>query len=306
MSGILAVTGITGKSGRFFARELDKNSGPVSSTFSGIRALVRESSDTAWLDSLEIEIEKNAGRLDDFDYMKKALSGVDTLVHIAGIYCTRDVMRAATECHVRRIIAVHTTGVYSKYKAAGEEYRKIDAELATLCENAGIALTILRPTMIYGTVNDNNVIVFIKMVDRLPIMPVVNQARYALQPVHCADLGKAYFQVLFSEETTAGRNFDLSGGAPITLRDMLTEIGKNLGKRVKFFSVPFPIAYAGAWAVYAATFGCRDYREKVQRLCEPRVYSHADAESCFGYAPLSFEQGIAEEVRMYKEMRDRV
>ncbi len=82
-----------------------------------------------------------------------------------------------------------------------------------------------------------------------------------------------------------------SGGAPIMLKDMLTEIGKHLGSRVRFVSCPCRLAYTGAWAVYLASFAKADYREKVQRLCEPMVFSHDDAANAFGYAPPDLSGG---------------
>lgn len=40
-------------------------------------------------------------------------------------------------------------------------------------------------------------------------------------------------------------------------------------------------------------------REKVQRLCEPRVYDHDDATRDFGYNPRMFRIGIVDEVKEY-------
>ena len=108
-------------------------------------------------------------------------------------------------------------------------------------------LTILRPTMIYGNVTDRNVVQFIQMVDRLPVMPVVNGARYELQPVHYQDLAAAYYQVLINEKTTANKNFDLSGGAPIELREMLITIGNDLGKKVKFIKEMYLVLFYFAY-----------------------------------------------------------
>ena len=42
-----------------------------------------------------------------------------------------------------------------------------------------------------------------------------------------------------------------------------------------------------------------DFRERVQRLVEPRVYSHEEATKDFGYAPIPFEEGIIDEVKQY-------
>ena len=67
----------------------------------------------------------------------------------------------------------------------------------------------------------------------------------------------------------------------------------------RFLSVPFPIAYAGAWGVYLLSLTRIDMREKVQRLCESRAYPHEEAVRDFGYAPMPFEEGLRGEVRAY-------
>jgi len=305
MGKILAVIGATGKkSGGAFSEILSKNLSIVNQLFSdGVRFLVRNSSNTAFLTQKFPDSEIMRGELGDDEYLNNALSNVDTVVNIAGIQYSEKIVKAAVACNVRRLILVHTTGIYSKYKEAGEEYRKIDSIVYDLCKQNNILLTICRPTMIYGNVHDNNVVKFIKMVDKFAVMPVVNGARYELQPVHYTDLAKAYYDILINEEKTANHDYVLSGGAPIQLRTMLTIIGKHLGKKVKFVSCPFFIAYFGSLVLYYCSFKKRDYREKVQRLCEPRVYSFGDAAKDFGYAPMTFDEGIAEEVKQYKSQK---
>ena len=115
-------------------------------------------------------------------------------------------VQAAIRNGVERLILVHTTGIYSKYKAAGEGYRQIEAKIDKIVEGKNIQLTYLRPTMIYGNVRDANVVIFMRMVDKLRIFPVVNGAKYELQPVWCGDLGKAYYQVLMNPKTAIKRN----------------------------------------------------------------------------------------------------
>lgn len=298
---ILAATGVTGKSGLVFLQKLIENQAVIKEQFSdGVRLLVRDSRKLP--KNLISDMSSIEGVLTDDVYLSDALKNVDTLVHIAGVHWTDHIVKSAVDNHVRRLILVHTTGIYSRYKMAGEEYRQIDERTYQACRVNGIKLTILRPTMIYGSINDQNVAVFIKMVDKFPLMPVVNGARYKLQPVHYADLGQAYYDVLLDEETV-GHDYVLSGGQKLDLREMLVEIGNNLGKHVSFISCPFFIAYTGAWLIYMFTFGKMDYRERVQRLCEPRVYSHEKATQAFNYEPRSFKQGIVDEVQEYLQNR---
>ncbi len=307
MDELLAVTGITGKSGQAFARELEKHQDVIRKMFpGGIRLLLhREREKDAAILSC-FDTERMYGDLDDEAFLAEALLGVDTVVHIAGIKWSRSLVHAAAGNFVRRLITVHTTGIYSKYKAAGEEYRNIDDFVYMMSKSKNIILTILRPTMIYGTISDRNIASFIKMVDRFPVMPVVNNAEYELQPVHFADLGRAYYDVLVNEKITGGHDYILSGGEEITLRDMLTEMGAYLGKKMRFVNVPFPIAYTGAWFLYLISFGKIELREKVQRLCEPRVYPHEEATRDFGYDPRTFRSAIGDEVREYLEATGRI
>ena len=297
---MLAITGATGKSGSVFLQFLCENRSRIDEMFpDGVRLLLHSDKATALGDSAETV----TGDLENIDFLKGALKGVDTLVHIAGIHWSREVAEAAAYNKVRRLICVHTTGIYSKYKEAGEEYRQIDDCVYRTCRKNNIRLSILRPTMIYGSVNDRNVITFIKMVDLFPIMPTVSGARYELQPVHYADLGKAYYDVLMNEEITAGKDYVLSGKEPILLRDMFTVIGACLGKKVRFISCPYPIAYFGAVVIYGISFKKIDFREKVQRLCEPRAYGHEDATRDFGYSPRDFAEGVKGEVEEYVRLK---
>lgn len=297
----LAITGITGKTGEAFAEYLSMHMDNVLDKFqSGIKILARSSSRLENTKKLLPIAEITYGDLQDELYLENQLDGVDTIVHIAGIKYSENIVKVTAKCHVRRLILVHTTGIYSKYKEAGEEYRRIDSVVYDICNKEGIILTILRPTMIYGCLGDHNVHVFTKMVDKLPMMPVVNGAKYQLQPVYYKDLGRAYYQVLMNEEKTANQDFDLSGKEPITLREMLLEIGNCLGKKVHFISVPFELAFLGAVVIYIISFRNIDYREKVQRLCEPRVYSHAKATEAFGYDPVEFKVGVSKELEEYK------
>ena len=297
---MLAITGATGKSGSVFSKLVCENRDKIDEMFpNGIRVLLHSDKETAFGDTAETVI----GDLEDEGFLERALKGVDTLVHIAGIHWSREVVSAAAHNNVRRLICVHTTGIYSKYKEAGEEYCHIDDYVYKTCRENNIKLSILRPTMIYGSPADRNVITFIKMVDKFPVMPTVNGARYDLQPVHFADLGKAYFDVLMNEEITAGNDYVLSGKEPIELREMFKIMGENLGKKVRFISCPYWIAFTGAVMIYGVSFKRIDMREKVQRLCEPRAYDHNDATRDFGYDPCDFAHGVKGEIEEYLKLK---
>lgn len=299
MANKLVLTGVTCNCGEVLAEQIANNNRIHTKFSDGIFYIVRDTSKSEYVEKLLGRENKRIGDITDIQFLKNMFVDADTVLHIAGIRYSKEVVEAAVKNHVRRLVLVHTTGIYSKYKSASKEYKEIEKYVYDICKKNNIKLTILRPTMIYGKINDKNMCIFIKMVDVFPIMPVVNQAKYGLQPVHYADIGKACYSVLINEAETWDKDFILSGKEAILLREIFIIIGKELGKKVKFLSCPLPLAYIGAWVIWLFSFGNFDYREKVQRLCESRVFSYQEAQKAFGYSPIGFQDGIAEEIKEY-------
>lgn len=302
MNSVL-VTGATGKSGLYFLKTIrDMQDRLADYTFEFI---VRNEEKGQIVKSYLPNSRVHIGDLNDGTFIISVFNegNYNTLLHISGILQSPKITKAAVDNGVDWLILVHTTGIYSKNKTEGELYRQIENKIEEYIADKNTALTILRPTMIYGTQRDNNMSVFVKMVDRLRIFPTVNGAKCELQPVSCGDLGKAYYQVLVNSEKTKNKNYNLSGAEPIKLRDMFKLIAAQLGVKNTFISVPFPIAYAGAWLMYLLSFKKKDYREKVRRLVEPRVYSHKEATEDFDYAPVRFEDGVKPLIEEYKVLK---
>ena len=292
---MLLVTGITGHSGRYFLQELIKNKYEGS-----IRCIVRETSDTSIIDSSGLEIEKVIGDIEDEEFVDRCMNEVDTVVHIAGIQKTLNVIKASVNNDVRRVIVVHTTGIYSNFKSASEEYRKIELEMNKINKEQKINITILRPTMIYGNLNDLNMSKFIKMVDKLRLFPVINHEKSLIQPVNARDLGKAYYKVLTKPIQQLKPEYILSGDKPITMLYAFRLISSNLGKKTVFIRFNLGIGVLMARTLKIFTFGKVNYIEKVQRMGEDRSFSHDDAIIDFEYNPMSFDEGIKIEVNQFK------
>jgi nucleoside-diphosphate-sugar epimerase len=292
------VTGITGKSGLYLLDEIvNANNSEYQYTF-----LIRSEDKARQVKEKYPQAQVCLGSYNDGALLDAEFSkGYDILLHIAGVQSTLKLLKPAISGGVKWLILVHTTGIYSKDKAAGELYRQIESEIDKQLQGKGVAKTILRPTMIYGNINDKNVAVFMKMVYKLRLFPVVNHANYELQPVWCGDLGKAYYQVLTHPDTTKNKDYNLSGGKPILLIEMFKIMASKLGVKNTYINCPFGLAYSGAWFIFAISFGKIDFREKVQRLVEPRVYSHKEATQDFGYNPVPFEVGIDEEIEEFKQ-----
>ncbi|MCJ8007987.1 SDR family oxidoreductase [Lederbergia wuyishanensis] len=293
---MLLVTGITGHTGRYFLQELinNKYDGPI-------RCIVRETSDTSLLENSELFIEKVVGDLDNPKFINAVMSGIEAVMHIYNIHHSINIVEAAIRNKVKRVILVHTTGIYSKYKNASDGYKTIEQELEKIKNDpeCSTSITILRPSMIYGDLCDRNMSKFIKMVDKLRIIPVINGGNSLIQPVNARDLGKAFYTVLMSPDETDGNTYDLTGERPIKIIDVFKLISKELNKNTIFISVPLSLGVWMARVLKTITSGKIDFIERVQRMGEDRSYSHDKASNNFGYHPMSFEKGIRIEVQQH-------
>jgi len=293
---MLLVTGITGHTGRYFLQELINNNyeGPI-------RCVVRGNSNTSLLDDSGLNIEKVVGNLDDAEFIERVMDSVETVMHIYNIHHSPVVVKSAIKNKVKRAILVHTTGIYSEFKHASEGYKNIEDEITGLTSDpkCPTSVTILRPSMIYGDLCDSNMSKFIKMVDKLRVMPVINGGNSLIQPVNARDLGKAFYTVLMSPKETSGKSYDLSGEKPIKMIDVFKLIDKKLNKKTTFVSVPLSLGVLMASTLKIVSIQKIDYVERVQRMGESRNYSHDSATRDFGYNPIPFEKGIGMEVQEY-------
>jgi uncharacterized protein YbjT (DUF2867 family) len=290
---MLAVTGINGHSGRHFLERVRETGEPLP-----IRVLARETSDLSFLaDYRDLPIEVVRVDLDDVPGLTSALAGVDTVLHIAGIQRSPAVFRAAVDAGASWFVAVHTTGRFSKYRDAASDYIATEDEI--LARTEPIAVTILRPTMIYGSSRDRNMYQLIDYLARHRVFPVFGSGRNLMQPVLARDLGRAYHDVLMHPDVTRNKVYDLSGATVLSYSDVLRTIASELHRRVRFVHVPLGLSVAAARLYAGLSPRPRISVEQVLRMNEDKAFPHDDATRDFGFAPATFEEGIRMEIAEY-------
>ena len=291
---VLAVTGITGHSGSFMLQQL------IDNKFDGtLRCMVRETSNTKKLDESVLKVEKVVGSTKNPDDLLRLVSGADTIMHISGIWETLGLLEAVEKSGGKpHILLVHTSAIHSKHKMACEVYKSIESDMEKYVA-AGMNITILRPTMIFGDMKDRNVSKFIRMVAKFPVMPQIDGGHSFVQPVNARDLGQAYYKACMHERLPE-YDYIISGERPVSVRELCSLIGEYLGKKTRFISCPMWLGVMGANVVCILT-GKKDKLlvEKVLRLGEDRSFSHESASRDFGYEPEKFEIGLRREVEEF-------
>lgn len=285
---MILFTGLTGTSGTAFVDKMKAES------FSGrMKVIVRETSDISGLADSNLRYELAYGSILDTDFLAREMAGCDTVFHIAAKACQKAVADAAVQAGcVKHVVLVSSTSIYSKYRKAGGKVQEQEEYCKRVLQEHQITYTIIRPTMIWGTLRDNNMSKFISYIDKFTLFPLIGKGQALLQPVHRKDLAEAYYQVLTNPEITKGKEYIVSGEAPMKLIDMLHTIGRTLGKRTYFVNVPLGIAKAGVAVIYALSFKKVDYREKLLRLTEDRNFSHDCITEELGYHPQPYEERL--------------
>lgn len=249
------------------------------------------------LDQSGLEIEKVYGDLEDIECLESLLVGVTTVLHISSILFSNNVINAAIKNNVKWAILVHTTGRYSKYKSASEEYIRIEDSI--LKKRNKIGITILRPTMIYGSSQDRNMYKLIDYLYHHRFFPIFGSGKNLMQPVHAKDLGFAYFDVLQNKEKTFNQEYNLSGKDPLTYIDLVECVSKTLGKKNIKVRIPFFVSIIAARIYNKINKNAIISVEQVLRMQEDKVFCYDLANRHFNYSPIPFEEGIKTEVAEY-------
>ncbi len=287
MAKPILITGATGFTGRFVCREM-------LSRKKVFHCLVRKDSNTQWL--IENNIPFVVGDLNDPASLLGTFSHYGALVNVAsiGFGAAPAIISACLASGIKRAVFVGTTAIYTTLNTASKETRK---EAETAIRSSGLDFTILRPTMIYGTPADRNMVRLLRLIESSPIVPVFGTGQSLQQPVHVEDVAWAICEVLDSPNTVR-REYNISGSSPVNFNDVIHTAAKALGRRPVVVHLPVkPVIY-----LLRILERCRVLlpikSEQILRLNEDKSFHHDEARSDFGYKPRDFADGIESEVTL--------
>ena len=197
----------------------------------------------------------------------------------------------------RRVVALSSTSIFTK-SAEGGSCDIADIALAQRLKDgerlfkewasvAGIAWTILRPTLIYDLVHDKNVFVIAKFIRRFGFFPLLGHAQGLRQPIHADDVAAAAWAVLGSA-AAAGRAYNISGGETLTYRDMVARIFEAQGRRPRFIQVPLAFFRLGVTCLRRFPRYAHWTVAMAQRMNRDLVFDHSDATRDFGFKARAF------------------
>ena len=159
-----------------------------------------------------------------------------------------DLPRRIVAAGARRLIHVSALGAavasppsrYLRSKAAGE---------AVLAAAPGLALTVLRPSVVFGE-HDHFINLFAKLQSVFPLMPLAG-ASAKFQPVWVEDVAAAVLRCI-DDRNTAGHIYEIAGPQVLSLRQIVRLAGEIAGHARPILPLPGPLAWAQAVAMEMA------------------------------------------------------
>jgi uncharacterized protein YbjT (DUF2867 family) len=221
----------------------------------------------------------------------KALGDTDALLHVAGIEYSPPVVRAARRAGVGRILIVGSTSAHSAYAFRSSPKLRMEE----LVRASGLAWTIVRPSMIYGSERDRNVHRLLRFLDRSPVFPVFGPGTNLWQPVYHEDCARGVFEAL-ERPSSVGRTYDLPGAEPLSYLDMVKTSAEALGRRPRIVKLPLEPIRRALVAAERLRLPLPIDSGQVTRLREDKAYPYERARQDLDYAPRPFSEGVAIEV----------
>jgi len=288
-----------------------------------VRALVRKTSDTAFLRSLP-NVELVEGAVDDPDSVVRAARGVEYVIHAAGLVkarSERDFVATNTEGTKAALEAARrTNGTLRRFvlissQAAGgpsidgepvlesSEPRpvtyygrsKLLAEAAARAAKDDVPITIIRPPTVYGP-RDREVLAFFKAV-KAGVLPIMGSTSKRISIVFGGDAASACIRAM-DANVPSGSTYFVEDGRTRTFADLVLGIETALGKRA-WLRFPLPRSVIEIAALGSEIYGRASNkavmltRDKCNELFAPHwVCDATRARRELGWEPkVSFEEG---------------
>lgn len=224
----------------------------------------------------------------DLHHADEAWPSADAAISLGPLDAFAASLERQVDPSLRRIIAFGSMSAESKNDSDDPKERDIvrrlkkgEETLRTVSVERNIALTIFRPTLIYGAGIDRSLAPIARFMRRWRIAPIPVGAKGLRQPVHAADLASACVAAL-ENPTTYGKTYALGGGERLSFRDVLMRI------RQTTYAMPIPIPLMALNIVARRARFTSINDAAISRLRKSLIADNTAATNDFGYAPRRF------------------
>jgi NADH dehydrogenase len=283
----LLVTGASSEMGSALIRQLLNNSGLE------IKAMVHCS---------EVNVlgcEVRPGNLNNPGSLVQALSGIDTVVHMAAltkthresdyfetnVRGTQNLIDACLASEVKKIIYISSSA--ASLNGGGYSRSKLEAEQCI--KRSGMKWVILRPSEVYGQ-RMGSINRLIALIQKCVFVPVIGSGQCKLSPVFIDDVVSAIALSIFNKELE-NETIVLAGPEELTYDDLVDRIAIYFG--VKRFKLHLPADLIKFGATVTSRLGINTLvPDQIPRLLCEKSFEIDLAREKLDYSPCSLEESI--------------
>lgn len=249
---MILLTGATGFVGRHLLARLQQRGEPL-------RPLVHDAAAAQRLRATNVE--PTVGDVTDPASLRRALQGVDTVIHLVAIITekggatfarinaqgTRNVVEAARAAGVTRFLHMSANGAQDnpRYPYLQTKWQGEQAVAAS-----GLPYSILRPSVIFGH-GDQFFNTLATLVRLNPIVPIPGNGQSRFQPIWVEDVCTCFLTML-DDDTYLGRGYDVGGPEQLSYDEMIDVLMRVLGQRRPKLHLPIPLLKPAAALMAAA------------------------------------------------------
>ena len=211
-----------------------------------VRCLVRDPRKAAKLAAWGCELVQ--GDMTDSASLRRAVDGVDTVVHLVAIRQgrrqqfqrimvdgTRELLGAARDAGVRRFVLMSALGTSEQTKDL-VPYYGAKWQMEEDARAAGIPHVIFRPSFVFA--GDGGILpTFAKLARLAPVTPIIGSGKQRIQPIWADDVA-AYFAEAVGREDVLDRTFELGGPDVVTWNEFWERLKAVRGMRRPSLHVP--------------------------------------------------------------------
>ncbi|MCM2264183.1 MAG: complex I NDUFA9 subunit family protein [Desulfuromonadales bacterium] len=267
----------------------------------GVRALVRPGSEQKLVVRENVEVRH--GDATEPATLTEALADCDAVVHLVGIIrefpargitferlhveATGNVLAAAQAQGVKRYLHMSSNGADP---AGSTGYHRTKGRAEGAVRTSDRDWTIFRPSLIFGK-GGEFVTMLADLIRKSPIVPVIGDGRYRLQPVAISQVAESFVRALAMPETV-GQTYHLGGGASYSYDEILDLTGNAIGhKHVSKAHQPlFMVKPMIKLMEHAEHFPITS--EQVEMLLQGNVCDTTAWTTDFNLKPVSYAEGI--------------
>ncbi len=237
------------------------------------------------------QIESVQGSINDKDALVRCFGGCTQVYHLVGIIAetrtktfrktvaegTKAVIDAAKEAGVEKIFYLSALGASQD---AQTDYFRTKWEAEQVVIESGLDYSIFRPSIAYG-VRDKFINKIASMVKYSPVIPVLGDGEYRLQPVYVEELAAVMAHASRLDRTN-GKIYEVGGPEQLTYLEILDIIKRVLGRKRLTAHVPISWAKIAAAVMEKILKPAPLTRDQIHMLKKESICDHTIVEKEFG------------------------